>query len=102
MQEGAMGNQRPDEAIKAATFGRRRVAPRVCVADSKQHIRKFLREALEEFGFITYECTQASDLHQVLHNSLPDLVVLGLSAGGSAAGEMLQTLAAKTFGGKVL
>jgi EAL domain-containing protein (putative c-di-GMP-specific phosphodiesterase class I) len=97
-----MGNRRPDETIRAVTFGRRRVAPRVCVVDSKRHIRKFLRDALEELGFITYECTQASDLHRMLDNSLPDLVVLGLSARGSAAGEMLHALAAETFGGKVL
>ena len=97
-----MRNQSPDEVIKAATFGRRRVAPRVCVVDSKQHIRKFLRDALEEFGFITCECTQASDLDEVLDNRLLDLVVLGLSAGGAAAGEMLRALAAKRFDSKVL
>src|SRR5713101_7796507 len=97
-----MGNQRPEEAIKVATFGRRKVAPRVCVADSKQHIRRFLGEALEELGFITCECMQANDLDAVLYNHLPDLIVLGLSAGGVAAGEMLNALAAKAFDGKVL
>ena len=54
-QEDAMGNSPPEEAIKFATFGRRKVAPRVCIADGKRHIRKFLGEALEDLGFITRE-----------------------------------------------
>jgi hypothetical protein len=33
---------------------------------------------------------------------LPDLVVLDLSGGGGAAGEMLEVLANKEFSGKVL
>jgi EAL domain-containing protein (putative c-di-GMP-specific phosphodiesterase class I) len=97
-----MNHQPIEEAAKLATFGRRKVTPRVCVADSKRHIRTFLREALEELGFITCECMQAGDLDAVLDNQLPDLVVLGLSAGGVAAGEMLKALAAKAFDGKVL
>jgi EAL domain-containing protein (putative c-di-GMP-specific phosphodiesterase class I) len=97
-----MNRGRIEESAKVAKFGRRRIAPRVCVADSKQHIRTFLREALEEFGFITCECVQASDFDAVLETHLPDLVVLGLSAGGVAAGEMLRALAAKAFDGKVL
>jgi len=36
-------------------FGRRKVAPRVCVADGKKHLRAFLTDILEDFGFITSE-----------------------------------------------
>ena len=97
-----MEDQDHEEARKIPTFGRRKVTPRVCVADSKQHIREFLGEALEELGFITCECAQASDIDEVIDNHLPDIVVLGLSAGGVAAGEMLKALAAKAFEGKVL
>jgi EAL domain-containing protein (putative c-di-GMP-specific phosphodiesterase class I) len=97
-----MENQRPEEAAGPATFGRRKVVPRVCVADRKQHIRTFIQEALEELGFITCECAQVGELGAVLDEHLPDLVVLGLSAGGIEAGEMLNTLAAKEFGGMVL
>jgi hypothetical protein len=42
-----MGNQQAEEAIKSATFGRRKVVPRVCVVDGKPHVRKFIGEALE-------------------------------------------------------
>jgi EAL domain-containing protein (putative c-di-GMP-specific phosphodiesterase class I) len=97
-----MSNRAIEEADKVVQFGRRRIAPRVCVADSKQHIRAFLRETLEELGLITCECAQVGDLDAVLDLRIPDLVVLGMSAGGVAAGEMLKGLAAKAFDGKVL
>ena len=80
----------------------RRVMPLVCVTDGKQHIRKFLREALSEFGFTIYECIEVGELRTALDVRPPDLVVLGLTAGEIGAGEMLRTLAAKDFNGKVL
>src|SRR5258708_37807238 len=73
MQEDAMDNPLPEEGIEFATFGRRTVAPRVCIADGKRHIRKFLGEALEELGFITCECTQVGELNAVLDGEAPDL-----------------------------
>jgi EAL domain-containing protein (putative c-di-GMP-specific phosphodiesterase class I) len=97
-----MSNRAIEECGKVVPFGRRRIAPRVCVTASKQHIRTFLRETLEEFGFITCECAQVNDLGAVLDLRIPDLVVLGMSAGGVAAGEMLKELAAKAFDGQVL
>jgi EAL domain-containing protein (putative c-di-GMP-specific phosphodiesterase class I) len=102
MQKDAMDNPPPEEAIKFATFGRRRVAPRVCIADGKRHIRKFLGEALEELGFITCECTQVGELSAVLDGQAPDLVIVGLSTGGIEAAGMLEALAARSFDGKVL
>jgi EAL domain-containing protein (putative c-di-GMP-specific phosphodiesterase class I)/CheY-like chemotaxis protein len=97
-----MGNSPAEEAIKFATFGRRKVAPRVCIADGKRHIRKFLGEALEELGFITRECTQVGELSAVLDGQAPDLVIVGLSTGGIDAAGMLEALAARSFDGKVL
>ena len=91
-----------DQNDVVAIFGRRKVAPRVCVADSKPHIRNFLREALEELGFVACECEQAGGLAAVVMSQRPDLLVLGLSAGGIAANTMLETLASVKFDGKVL
>jgi EAL domain-containing protein (putative c-di-GMP-specific phosphodiesterase class I) len=91
-----------EEPSQLVAFGRRKVRPRVCVADDRQHIRTFLGENLEELGFITCECAQVSELGAVLERHLPDLVILGLSRGGVEAGEMLKSLAARTFDGKVL
>jgi EAL domain-containing protein (putative c-di-GMP-specific phosphodiesterase class I) len=87
---------------RRATFGQRRVKPRACVADGKPHIRTFLEEALDELGFITCECAQAVALGAVLEQQLPDLVVLGLSAGGIEAAAMVDVLATREFAGKVL
>lgn len=91
-----------DDSAAVATFGRRKIAPRACVADGKPHIRSFLREALEELGFITCECEQADNLNAVVMEQRPDLFVLGLSGGGIAANGMLEALDLMKFDGKVL
>src|SRR5258708_3291764 len=97
-----MNHQWFEDSAKRTPFGRRKVTPRGCSADGNHHVRPFLAEAPEALGFITCECARASDLHAVLDTHLPDLVVLGLSAGAVAAGEILQALATEQFGGKVL
>ncbi|HET7680928.1 MAG TPA: EAL domain-containing protein [Xanthobacteraceae bacterium] len=97
-----MQHQSPAKAFQAARFGRRKVAPRVCIIDSKPHIRKFLAEALEELGFITCACSQVGELSAVLSAQVPDLCVMGLSAGGNEAAAMLEALAANAFDGKIL
>lgn len=91
-----------DEIPALTTFGRRKVAPRACIADSKPHIRNFLRDALEELGFITDDCPPDCDLQRVLTERAPDLIVLGLSAGGIAASHFIETLASMSFDGKIL
>lgn len=83
-------------------FGRRKVVPHACIADGRQHLRSVVAEALQDLGFVTCECAQASALSAVLDAYLPDLFVVGLSAGESAASQMLGTLAANQFGGMVL
>lgn len=97
-----MNKQTSVQAERVATFGQRKVAPRVCIADSKKHIRTFLGEALEELGFITSECAAASDLPAILKLQVPDLIVLGLPADGVEAGLMLKTLVEHEYDGKVL
>ncbi|MBB5049761.1 EAL domain-containing protein (putative c-di-GMP-specific phosphodiesterase class I)/CheY-like chemotaxis protein [Rhodopseudomonas rhenobacensis] len=85
-----------------ATFGRRKVAPRACIADSKPHLRTFLAEALEDLGFITGECAKAEDFAAALDQHLPDLVVLGSSIGGVEAGRIIEILAERGYAGHVL
>jgi EAL domain-containing protein (putative c-di-GMP-specific phosphodiesterase class I)/CheY-like chemotaxis protein len=84
------------------TFGRRKVVPRVCVADGKRHLRAFLTDILEDLGFVTSECAQAGDLEEILATQLPDLVVIGVSVDGIEAGKILEILVRREFGGKVL
>jgi EAL domain-containing protein (putative c-di-GMP-specific phosphodiesterase class I) len=86
----------------ATTFGRRKVTPRVCVADSKKHLRTFLTEVLEDLGFVTCECAKADEMGMILETQLPDLVVLGLSVDGIEAGKILENLVRGNFGGQVL
>ena len=97
-----MEYQRPRQAGMCPTFGRRKLVPKACVADRKQHIRAFLAEALDELGFLVCECTRARELGDVLNEHLPDLVVIGLSPGATDADEMLATLAAREYDGMIL
>jgi EAL domain-containing protein (putative c-di-GMP-specific phosphodiesterase class I) len=87
---------------RGTTFGRRRVVPQACVADSKRHLRAFLTDVLEDLGFVTGECAKADEMGTVLETQLPDLIVLGLSAGGIEAGKILEILVRRKFAGKVL
>jgi EAL domain-containing protein (putative c-di-GMP-specific phosphodiesterase class I)/CheY-like chemotaxis protein len=87
---------------RPATFGRRKVTPRACVAEGKKHLRAFLGDILEDLGFVTIECGRVEDLDGVLETHLPDLVLLGIAVDGIEPGRVLQTLVRAQFGGKVL
>jgi EAL domain-containing protein (putative c-di-GMP-specific phosphodiesterase class I)/CheY-like chemotaxis protein len=97
-----MANLKPEESAHSPAFGQRKVTPRVCIADNKKHLRTFLAEVLEDLGFITCECAEASEMAATLDTQLPDLVVLGLSFDGIEAGKVLEILAEKAFSGSVL
>src|SRR5215831_725197 len=102
VQGGAMDDQRPEDAAKLAAFPRQSAMPCVCVADGRQQMRTFLAETLEDLGCVTCECVHVAELNAELGTRPPDLVVIGSSAGGIEACEMVELLAAKEFGGKVL
>jgi EAL domain-containing protein (putative c-di-GMP-specific phosphodiesterase class I) len=97
-----MEHQETGEAAPPAVVARRAIVPRVCIADAKQSARTFVAEALEQLGFATFECNRVAGLDATLASSRPDLVVIGSSAGGIEACEMMEALAARRFGGKVL
>jgi EAL domain-containing protein (putative c-di-GMP-specific phosphodiesterase class I) len=84
------------------TFGKRKVAPRACVADGKRHIRNFLREALEDLDFICSECQDAGAIAAIVTELQPDLFIIGLSGGGLAANVILEELHRLRFPGCVL
>ena len=87
---------------RPVTFGRRKVTPRACVADSKRHLRAFLSEVLEDLGFVTSECASADELQAVLAADLPDLILLGVATDGIEPGRFLEILVREAFAGKVL
>jgi len=90
------------DVARPATFGRRRLTPRACVAERKRHIRTFLADSLEELGFVTFECADVADLKSALPAQTPDLIVLGLANDGSDAAAILEMLAAEQFDGSIL
>jgi hypothetical protein len=97
-----MTKEQREEVLTLPTFGRRKMASRVCVVDGKPHVRKFLCETLEDIGFIACECAHVGALGAVLDEPLGvDLVVVG-SANGVEAAAVVEALAAQAFGGKVL
>jgi EAL domain-containing protein (putative c-di-GMP-specific phosphodiesterase class I)/CheY-like chemotaxis protein len=97
-----MKNINPGDIPRQAWFGHRKMMPRACVTDSKKHLRLFLVDALEDLGFITSECAQASELAGVLDAQQPDLLVLGVSVDGIEVSKILETLVKKNYSGKVL
>jgi len=97
-----MDDQRPEDATKFAAFPRHSVVPCVCVADPRQQMRTFLAETLQDLGCVTCECADVAELGAELDLRPPDLVVIGLAAGGIEACEMVELLAAKEFDGKML
>jgi EAL domain-containing protein (putative c-di-GMP-specific phosphodiesterase class I)/CheY-like chemotaxis protein len=95
-------NINPNDILRPAWFGQRKMMPRACVTDSKKHLRLFLVDALEDLGFITSECGQASELAGVLDAQQPDLLVLGVPVDGIEVGKILETLVKKNYSSKVL
>ncbi|QDL99044.1 EAL domain-containing protein [Rhodopseudomonas palustris] len=91
-----------DVCVLAGGFGRRKVAPRVCIVDRKPHLRAFLADALEEFRFVAAECAGALELPARLAEHRPDLLVIGSTIDGIEAEAILDTLAATCFTGSVL
>jgi EAL domain-containing protein (putative c-di-GMP-specific phosphodiesterase class I)/CheY-like chemotaxis protein len=90
------------DAAGRETIGQHKVVPRVCVIDGKPHIRTFLRNALEELGYVTCECASEEDVGGIITTQAPDLLILGLSVGEVAAARMMHRLAATGFRGKIL
>ena len=91
-----------ETTVKPARFGQPTIMPRACIADPKRHVRAFLGEALEEFGFTTCECAHSREVAAVTNAELPDLFLLGFFGEGVEAAKVLQSLADEGFHGQVL
>lgn len=91
-----------EERPELATFGRRKMAARVCVVAHKPHVRAFLCESFEEFGLLTCECGATEALAEILDIEAPDVVVVGVSTDGIDPAAVLVRLAADRFTGRVL
>ena len=97
-----MDDRRPEDATKLAALPRPSAIPWICVADPRHQMRTFLAETLQDLGWVTCECADVAELGAELDLRPPDLVVIGLAAGGIEACEAMELLAAKGFDRKVL
>ena len=87
---------------KSVSFGHRRIAPHVCVADRKPHIQTFLADALEDIGFIAHRCADAGELRDTITSVAPELVVLGTLSSEEQLKGALATLALDRYIGRVM
>jgi EAL domain-containing protein (putative c-di-GMP-specific phosphodiesterase class I) len=78
------------------------MAPRVCIVDSKPHIRAFLAETLEDIGFLVHQCGRASEVNAELKKGELDLIILGLLVPESDVTRVLHVLALSGYRGKVM
>jgi EAL domain-containing protein (putative c-di-GMP-specific phosphodiesterase class I) len=83
-------------------FGRRGLAPRVCVAAGKPHVRRFLADMLEDLGFVTDECGQVDEIARATAGVAADLVVLGSLDDAAEQSHALLLLASRHFKGKIM
>lgn len=98
----AMVQPHEEWSIRPSRFGQRRLTPRACVVDRRQHLRGFVADALEDFGFVAGECAELGGLDGALDDQQPDLLVLIVSGGGIETDRVFETLARRGFAGKVL
>ncbi|MBS0249216.1 MAG: EAL domain-containing response regulator [Proteobacteria bacterium] len=82
-------------------FGRRRIRPSALIIDGKPHVREFIREALEDIGFVADD-SNTEHLADLIPGRKIDLVMLGLSEGGVAGAIALERLREFGFEGHVL
>jgi EAL domain-containing protein (putative c-di-GMP-specific phosphodiesterase class I) len=91
-----------EDATRLAALAAQPGEPRICIADTRRSIRAFIAASVEELGLTTFECAGVIDLDPILTTRRPDLVVIGSSVGGIEACQMVELLADRHFGGKVL
>lgn len=87
------------EAIHPRWFGRRRVRTRACVFDPKRHIATFLKDALQDEGFIAETCSHDPD---AVDTELIELALVAFNSVANDARETLEFLSARAFDGKVM
>lgn len=73
----------------------------ICVVDRKKHTRVFLRDEIEELGFMTQECASTDELALMLQ-AAPDVVVSRICDDPNETIEILNLLHAHRFKGDIL
>ena len=80
-----------------------KAAPRhVFVVDDEPQILAFMSKALHGAGFAVSTFSRIADIETALTRQKPDVIILDLSLGGTDAIEVMRSLAASQFRGKIL
>ena len=72
------------------------------IVDDEPQVRAFVSKALVGAGFIPHEFSRVPEVEAALTLFKPEVIVLDLSLGGTDAVEMMRSLAASRFAGKIL
>lgn len=72
------------------------------VVDDEPKVRALIAKTLSGTGFSVSEFSRIMDVEAALTQSKPDVIILDLSLGGTDAIEVMRSLAASRFGGKIL
>jgi EAL domain-containing protein (putative c-di-GMP-specific phosphodiesterase class I) len=72
------------------------------IVDDEPQVRSFVSKALTEAGFIPLEFSRVPEVEAALTLFKPEVIILDLSLGASDAIEMMRSLVASRFSGKIL
>jgi EAL domain-containing protein (putative c-di-GMP-specific phosphodiesterase class I)/ActR/RegA family two-component response regulator len=72
------------------------------IVDDEAQVRAFIARTLSGAGFVTHECARVPEVEAALTQFKPEIIVLDLSLGGADGIEIMRSLAAARFTGKVL
>jgi len=74
-------------------FGQRKMVTRVCIIERKAHIRNFLREELEEAGFLVRECEGLDALRNLLTTTALDTLLMTVAGSAEHTVDALHVVA---------
>lgn len=72
------------------------------IVDDEPQILAFMTKAMQGAGFSASAFSRIADIEAALTRQKPDVVILDLTLGGTDAIEVMRSLAASRYGGKVL
>ena len=90
-----------ETAQNVVSFSKRNSPRRACLAENKPHVRVFLADMLENFGFAVRGCAGV-ELGNAVIETTPDLILFGALSGREELQSRLHRLKAANYRGKVL
>src|SRR5262249_51287171 len=101
-EDGTMSDDHGEQqGCEIIQFGHRPIPPRACIVENRTHVRMFLADMLDEFGFIVREA-DTTDIRTMLRDFRPDLVVLGPLGARLEVQAVLRMLRAQAYPGALM